>query len=365
MKHVHREKGWKGSCFLAWWSLYVCFSLQRNSSLRETQVDVVWNVPNWTSRLWLIPPDPFPSREARWLGTWCLILRRWKRFLSYCCTVIDPRELHKMALEIVSMWKNCRICEIFIFFFLQSMISQFNIGPEDTHIAVILFSDDARLIFDLTETNQDLNQVGQTLIHKAIVTFSPLVTWQKDWKNFFLCVCVLADQTANRSADEHYRRDEHVWGTQHCGSQSLQQTWRQARCTVTDFPVLLLAENKTKSNQGSNLCFHCGVNFWAKLILTGLCRWPKVGTNFCCLCWQARNVIFFITDGYNTGPASDREVIEEANRIKEIYGAQMYVIGTWSRWIQTRQQTTGPLGSAQSWFTWKPWARIHCGFPVE
>ena len=38
-------------------------------------------------------------------------------------------------------------------------------------------------------------------------------------------------------------------------------------------------------------------------------------------------MIFFITDGYNTGPATDDEVIEETLRIKEIFGAEMYVIG--------------------------------------
>ena len=38
-------------------------------------------------------------------------------------------------------------------------------------------------------------------------------------------------------------------------------------------------------------------------------------------------MIFFITDGYNTGPATDDEVIEENMRIKEIFGAEMYVIG--------------------------------------
>ena len=39
--------------------------------------------------------------------------------------------------------------------------------------------------------------------------------------------------------------------------------------------------------------------------------------------------MFFITDGYNTGPATDDEVIDQTMLIKELYGAEIYVIGNY------------------------------------
>ena len=39
------------------------------------------------------------------------------------------------------------------------MIRQFIVGPDDSHIAVVEFSNEASVVFDLAETNQDLERV--------------------------------------------------------------------------------------------------------------------------------------------------------------------------------------------------------------
>ena len=44
------------------------------------------------------------------------------------------------------------------------MIRQFILGPDDSHVAIVQFSNDASVVFDLHEDNQDQERVSDFLI---------------------------------------------------------------------------------------------------------------------------------------------------------------------------------------------------------
>ena len=48
------------------------------------------------------------------------------------------------------------------------MIRQFILGPDDSHVAIVQFSNDASVVFDLHEDNQDQERVSDFLISSPL-----------------------------------------------------------------------------------------------------------------------------------------------------------------------------------------------------